>query len=73
MRTKTDGVVFTTLKCKGIIIKDGNGHTMIDITKFLEISDDEFLRCRNVGEYTVGEIEKLKYKLKTLVYGKSEK
>lgn len=73
MRTKTDGVVFTTLKSKGIIIKDGNGHTMIDITKFLEISDDEFLRCRNVGEYTVGEIEKLKYKLKTLVYGKSEK
>lgn len=72
MRTRTDGVVFTTLKEKKIIIKDGNRHTVLDITKLLETSSNEFLKCRNVGEYTVGEIEKLKYKLKALTNGETE-
>lgn len=72
MRTRTDGVVFTTLKEKKIIIKDGNRHTVLDITKLLETSGNEFLKCRNVGEYTVGEIEKLKYKLKALTNGETE-
>lgn len=72
MRTRIDGVVCTILKEKEIIIKDSNGHTILDITKLLETSGSEFLKCRNVGEYTVGEIEKLKYKLKTLTDGKTE-
>lgn len=72
MRTRTDAVVFTTLKNKDIITTDSKGHIMLDVTKLLDTDGREFLKCRNVGDYTVGEIEKLKYKLKTLIYGKTE-
>ncbi|CDD51541.1 unknown [Bacteroides sp. CAG:875] len=72
MRTKTDAVVFTTLKDKDIITTDSSGHIMLDVTKLFDTDGSEFLKCRNVGDYTLGEIEKLKYKLKTLIYGKTE-
>lgn len=72
MKTRTDAVVFTTLKNKDIITTDSNGHIMLDVTKLFDTDGSEFLKCRNVGDYTVGEIEKLKYKLKTLIYGKAK-
>lgn len=72
MKTRTDAVVFTTLKSKNIITTDSNGHIMLDVTKLFDTAGSEFLKCRNVGDYTLGEIEKLKYKLKTLIYGKAE-
>ncbi len=72
MRTRTDAVVFTTLKEKDIVTTAGNGHIMLDVTKLFDTAGSEFLKCRNVGDYTLGEIEKLKYKLKTLIYGKTE-
>lgn len=72
MKTRTDAVVFATLKNKGIITIDSNGHIMLDITKLFDTDGSEFLKCRNVGDYTVGEIDKLKYKLKVLIYGKTE-
>jgi len=33
MKTRTDAVVFTTLKNKDIITTDSNGHIMLDVTK----------------------------------------
>lgn len=73
MRTRTDAVVFTTLKDKDIVTTGSNGHIMLDVTKLFDTDGSEFLKCRNVGDYyTLGEIEKLKYKLKTLIYGKTE-
>lgn len=72
MKTRTDAVIFTTLKNKDIITTAGNGHIMLDITKLFDTDGSEFLKCRNVGDYTVGEIEKLKHKLKIFIYGKTE-
>ena len=73
MKTRTDAVVLTTLKNKDIITTNSNGHPILDITELFNTDVNEFLKCRNVGDYTVGEIEKLKYKLKILIYGKIEK
>ena len=72
MKTRTDAVVFTTLKNKGIITTGGNGHIMLDITKLFDTDGSEFMKCRNVGDYTVGEIEKLKHKLKIFIYAKTK-
>lgn len=72
MKTRTDAVVLAILKNKDIITTDNNGHTILNATKLLDTDRNEFLKCRNVGDYTASEIEKLKYKLKTLIYGKTE-
>lgn len=64
MKTRTEGVAQTTLKQKGVIKVDADGHTVLDLTRLNEISDKEFLLCRNVGEYTLNFILKFKRCLK---------
>lgn len=63
MKTRTEGVAQTTLKQKGIIKTDAEGHTILDLTRLHEVSDTDFLKCRNVGEYTLGFILKFRRSL----------
>lgn len=63
MKTRTEGVAQTTLKEKGIIKVDADGHTILDLTRFHEVSDTDFLKCRNVGEYTLAFIIKFRKSL----------
>lgn len=63
MRTRTEGVVQTTLTDKGIIKVDADGHTILDLTRLHEVSDTDFLKCRNVGEYTLAFIIKFRKSL----------
>ena len=50
MKTRTDAVVFTTLKDKDIITTDSSGHIMLDVTKLFDTDGSEFLKCRNVAK-----------------------
>lgn len=63
MRTRTEGVAQTTLTDKEIIKVDADGHTILDLTRLHEVSDTDFLKCRNVGEYTLGFIIKFRRSL----------
>lgn len=63
MRTRTEGVAQTTLTDKEIIKVDADGHTILDLTRLHEVSDADFLKCRNVGEYTLAFIIKFRKSL----------
>ena len=63
MTTRTEGVAQTTLTHKEIIKVDADGHTILDLTRLHEVSDADFLKCRNVGEYTLAFIIKFRKSL----------
>lgn len=63
MRTRTEGVAQTTLTDKEIIKVNADGHTILDLTRLHEVSDADFLKCRNVGEYTLAFIIKFRKSL----------
>lgn len=72
MRIRTDAIILAALKNEGIIRTADNENIILDVTKLLDTDTSKFLKCRNIGEYTLGEIDKLKHKLKMLIYGKTE-
>lgn len=56
LRTKVRNI----LRMSGVVRSDENYHTLVDVSRLKNITEDELKRMRNVGSTTIGFIMELK-------------